>query len=111
MATIGTTLYDETGKEWPIKKGKLRGEASFGMICSEKELGLGESHEGIMVMQDDLIPGTPVADIFEIENDKVYEIGLTPNRADAMSHWGVARDIKAGYTQQGKPGTYHSIGE
>ena len=102
VATIGTTLYDETGKEWPIKKGKLRGEASFGMICSEKELGLGESHEGIMVMQDDLIPGTPVADIFEIENDKVYEIGLTPNRADAMSHWGVARDIKAGYTQQGK---------
>lgn len=102
VATIGTTLYDETGKEWPIKKGKLRGEASFGMICSEKELGLGESHEGIMVMQDDLIPGTPVSDIFEIENDKVYEIGLTPNRADAMSHWGVARDIKAGYTQQGK---------
>lgn len=102
VATIGTTLYDETGKEWPIKKGKLRGEASYGMICSEKELGLGESHEGIMVMQDDLIPGTPVADIFEIENDKVYEIGLTPNRADAMSHWGVARDIKAGYTQQGK---------
>ncbi|SHG07050.1 phenylalanyl-tRNA synthetase beta subunit [Salegentibacter echinorum] len=102
VATIGTTLYDETGKEWPIKKGKLRGEASYGMICSEKELGLGESHEGIMVMQDDLVPGTPVADIFEIENDKVYEIGLTPNRADAMSHWGVARDIKAGYTQQGK---------
>ncbi|OEY73450.1 phenylalanine--tRNA ligase subunit beta [Salegentibacter salarius] len=102
VATIGTTLYDENGEAWPIKKGKIRGEASFGMICSEKELGLGQSHEGIMVMKDDLIPGTPVAEIFEVENDQVFEIGLTPNRADAMSHWGVARDLKAGYTQQGK---------
>jgi len=102
VATIGTILYDETGKEWPIKKGKIRGETSYGMICSEQELGLGQSHEGIMVMKDDLIPGTAVAEIFKIENDQVYEIGLTPNRADAMSHWGVARDIKAGYTQQGK---------
>ncbi|WP_037319544.1 phenylalanine--tRNA ligase subunit beta [Salegentibacter sp. Hel_I_6] len=102
VATIGTTLYDEKGDAWPIKKGKIRGEASFGMICSEKELGLGQSHEGIMVMQDDLVPGKPVAEIFEVENDQVFEIGLTPNRADAMSHWGVARDLKAGYTQQGK---------
>jgi len=102
VATIGTTLFDEKGEAWPIKKGKIRGEASFGMICSEKELGLGQSHEGIMVMKDELIPGTPVAEIFEVENDQVFEIGLTPNRADAMSHWGVARDLKAGYTQQGK---------
>ena len=102
VATIGTTLFDENGEAWPIKKGKIRGEASFGMICSEKELGLGQSHEGIMVMKDDLVPGTPVAEIFEVENDQVFEIGLTPNRADAMSHWGVARDLKAGYTQQGK---------
>lgn len=102
VATIGTTLFDENGEAWPIKKGKIRGEASFGMICSEKELGLGQSHEGIMVMKDDLIPGTPVAEIFDVENDQVFEIGLTPNRADAMSHWGVARDLKAGYTQQGK---------
>ncbi|WP_339649384.1 phenylalanine--tRNA ligase subunit beta, partial [uncultured Salegentibacter sp.] len=102
VATIGTTLYDEKGEAWPIKKGKIRGEASYGMICSEKELGLGQSHEGIMVMQDDLIPGTPVAEIFDVENDQVFEIGLTPNRADAMSHWGVARDLKAGYTQQGR---------
>ncbi|MFD1095322.1 phenylalanine--tRNA ligase subunit beta [Salegentibacter chungangensis] len=101
VATIGTTLYDENGEEWKIKKGKIRGEASYGMICSEKELGLGSSHEGIMVMKDDLIPGTPVAEIFEIENDHVFEIGLTPNRADAMSHWGVARDLKAGYQQKG----------
>ena len=102
VATIGTTLYDEKGEAWPIKKGKIRGEASYGMICSEKELGLGQSHEGIMVMQDDLIPGTPVAEIFDVENDQVFEIGLTPNRADAMSHWGIARDLKAGYTQQGR---------
>ncbi|WP_081211417.1 phenylalanine--tRNA ligase subunit beta [Salegentibacter sediminis] len=102
VATIGTTLYDEKGEAWPIKKGKIRGEASFGMICSEKELGLSEDHQGIMVMKDDLEPGKPVAEIFEVENDQVFEIGLTPNRADAMSHWGVARDLKAGYQQQGK---------
>ncbi|MDT0687104.1 phenylalanine--tRNA ligase subunit beta [Autumnicola psychrophila] len=102
VATIGTTLYDENGEEWTIKKGKIRGEVSHGMICSEKEIGLGGSHEGIMVMDNELIPGTPVAEIFEIENDHVFEIGLTPNRADAMSHWGVARDLKAGYKQQGK---------
>ncbi|HSP12654.1 MAG TPA: phenylalanine--tRNA ligase subunit beta, partial [Salegentibacter sp.] len=102
VATIGTTLYDDKGEAWPIKKGKIRGEASFGMICSEKELGLSDDHEGIMVMENDLVPGKPVAEIFEVENDHVFEIGLTPNRADAMSHWGVARDLKAGYQQQGK---------
>lgn len=102
VATIGTVLYDEKGETWEIKKGKIRGEASYGMICSEKELGLGQSHEGIMVMDNELVPGTPVADIFEVENDEVFEIGLTPNRADAMSHWGVARDLKAGYQQQGQ---------
>ena len=102
VATIGSVLYDENGESWEIKKGKIRGEASYGMVCSEKELGLGESHEGIMVMDNELIPGTPVAEIFEVENDEVFEIGLTPNRADAMSHWGVARDLKAGYQQKGK---------
>jgi len=102
VATIGTILYDEKGESWEIKKGKIRGEASYGMICSEKELGLGQSHEGIMIMDDELVPGTHVADIFEVENDEVFEIGLTPNRADAMSHWGVARDLKAGYQQMGK---------
>lgn len=101
VATIGTTLYDEKGEAWDIKKSKIRGEVSHGMICSEKELGLGQSHEGIMVMNNELIPGTAVADIFEVENDEVFEIGLTPNRADAMSHWGVARDLKAGYMQKG----------
>ncbi|UAB86251.1 phenylalanine--tRNA ligase subunit beta [Zunongwangia sp. SCSIO 43204] len=102
VATIGTVLYDEKGEEWKIKKGKIRGESSFGMICSEKEIGVGSSHEGIMVMDADLIPGTPVAEIFDVENDKVFEIGLTPNRADAMGHWGVARDLKAGYQQTNK---------
>lgn len=100
VATIGTNLYDGKGEAWEIKKGKIRGEASEGMVCSENELGLGSSHEGIMVLQDDLHPGLPVSDIFEVENDHIFEIGLTPNRADAMSHWGVARDLKAGYQQQ-----------
>ena len=96
VATIGTTLYDENGSPWKIKKGKIRGEESHGMICAEDELGLGNNHEGIMVLKNDLIPGTLCSTIFNIENDQIFEIGLTPNRADAMSHWGVARDLKAG---------------
>lgn len=99
VATVGTTLYDGEGKPWKIKKGKIRGEVSQGMICAEDELGLGESHDGIMVLDADLAVGTPVASIFDIENDHVFEIGLTPNRADAMSHWGVARDLRAGLLQ------------
>ncbi|MBT8211341.1 MAG: phenylalanine--tRNA ligase subunit beta [Eudoraea sp.] len=100
VATIGTTLYTAEGESWIIKKGKIRGEASYGMICAEDELGLGDSHEGIMVLSDELKPGTPCSDIFEVELDEVFEIGLTPNRADAMSHFGVARDLKAGLLQQ-----------
>ncbi|WP_298324462.1 phenylalanine--tRNA ligase subunit beta [uncultured Dokdonia sp.] len=99
VATIGSTLYTEEGEAWKIKKGKIRGEESHGMICAEDELGLGKSHDGIMILNEDLIPGTPAADVFDIENDQVFEIGLTPNRADAMSHWGVARDLKAGLLQ------------
>lgn len=101
VATVGTTLYDAEGNPWQINKGKIRGEVSEGMICAENELGLGSSHDGIMVLDTDLQPGTPVAKIFEIENDKIFEIGLTPNRADAMSHWGVARDLKAGLSHKG----------
>ena len=100
VATIGTTLYTAEGEAWKIKKGKIRGEESHGMICAEDELGLGESHDGIMVLDADLKVGTPAAEIFEVENDEVFEIGLTPNRADAMSHYGVARDLKAGLLQQ-----------
>ena len=102
VATIGTTLYDDKGTAFKIKKGKIRGEESHGMICAEDELGLGTSHEGIMVLDKKLKPGTPAAEVFDIEIDHVFEIGLTPNRADAMSHYGVARDLKAGMTLKGK---------
>ncbi|WP_281847640.1 phenylalanine--tRNA ligase subunit beta [Olleya namhaensis] len=101
VATIGTTLYTEEGEAWTIKKGKIRGEESHGMICAEDELGLGKSHDGILVLPEDTIIGTPCANLFDVENDQVFEIGLTPNRADAMSHFGTARDLKAGLQQKG----------
>ncbi|WP_046745504.1 phenylalanine--tRNA ligase subunit beta [Kordia zhangzhouensis] len=100
VATVGTTLYDADGNGFKIKKGKIRGEVSNGMICAEDELGLGESHDGIMILNEDLVPGTAASEVFAIENDTVFEIGLTPNRADAMSHYGVARDLKAGLLQK-----------
>ncbi len=101
VATIGTMLYDDSGSGFKIKKGKIRGEESHGMICAEDELGLGTSHDGILILDDQLKPGTKAADVFNIEIDKVFEIGLTPNRADAMSHYGVARDFRAGLIQHG----------
>ena len=101
VATIGTVLYDKEGESFTIKKGKIRGQESHGMICAEDEIGLGSSHEGIMVLDPSLQPGTPVATVFQIENDEVFEIGLTPNRADAMSHYGTARDLRAGMIQSG----------
>lgn len=100
VALVGTTLYTEEGEAWVIKKGKIRGEYSFGMICAEDELGLGKSHDGIMVLDNNLKPGTPLSKVMDVETDYVFEIGLTPNRADAMSHFGVARDLKAGLLQQ-----------
>jgi len=100
VATIGTKLFDKEGVAFEIKKGKIRGQESHGMICAEDELGLGNSHEGIMILDESLIPGTPAAKVFNIENDEVFEIGLTPNRADAMSHMGVARDLRAGLLQK-----------
>ena len=100
VATIGTTLYTEEGEAWTIKKGKIRGEESHGMICAEDELGLGKGHDGIMVLDAKLKVGTLASEIFNIENDIVFEIGLTPNRADAMSHYGVARDLRAGFIQK-----------
>ncbi|MHA7832289.1 MAG: phenylalanine--tRNA ligase subunit beta [Flagellimonas sp.] len=100
VATVGTTLYTKEGEAWVIKKGKIRGEVSQGMICAEDEIGVGESHDGIMVLNNELVPGVPCSKVFEIENDEVFEIGLTPNRADAMSHFGVARDLKAGLEQK-----------
>lgn len=101
VATIGTTLFDKEGVAFSIKKGKIRGQESHGMICAEDELGLGESHDGIMILDDALVAGTPAATVFKIENDEVFEIGLTPNRADAMSHLGTARDLRAGMLQSG----------
>ncbi len=101
VATIGTKLFDKEGNAFEIKKGKIRGQESHGMICAEDELGLGESHDGIMILNEDLKPGTPASKVFEIETDEVFEIGLTPNRADAMSHMGVARDLRAGILQKG----------
>lgn len=102
VATIGTELFNASGESIVIKKGNIRGEASEGMICAEDELGLGNSHDGIMVLSPDVEIGTPLSIIFEVETDQVFEIGLTPNRADAMSHWGVARDLKAGLLQTEK---------
>lgn len=101
VATIGTTLYTPEGEAWVIKKGKIRGEESHGMLCSENELGLGQNHDGILILENDLKEGTPCSSVFNVVKDEVIEIGLTPNRADAMSHFGVARDLKAGLKQQG----------
>lgn len=95
VATIGTKLYDKDGNEFEIKKGKIRGQESHGMICAEDELGLGTNHDGIMVLDKKIKPGTTLAEVLKIENDEIFEIGLTPNRADAMSHYGVARDLRA----------------
>ena len=100
VATIGTKLFDKEGNEFEIKKGKIRGQESHGMICAEDELGLGTSHDGIMILDEKLKPGTPCAKVFNIENDEIFEIGLTPNRADAMSHMGVARDLRASLLQK-----------
>lgn len=95
VATVGTVLCSE-GESFTIKKAKIRGEVSEGMICAEDELGLGTSHDGIMVLPGELQPGSKASDYFKIEEDYVYEIGLTPNRADAASHIGSARDVAAG---------------
>lgn len=93
VALVGATLYPTSGESFTIKKSKIRGEESEGMICAEDEIGLGTSHEGIMVLETSLPVGTPLAKYFNIENDFIFVIGLTPNRADAASHIGVVRDL------------------
>jgi phenylalanyl-tRNA synthetase beta chain len=99
VATVGTRLY--SGDElFEIKKSKIRGEVSEGMICAEDELGLGTSHDGIMVLPAEIKTGTPASEYFQIEQDVIFEIGLTPNRADAASHIGVARDLAAGLNRE-----------
>ena len=94
VATVGTTLYDGD-KEFKIKKSKIRGVESMGMICAEDEIGIGKSHEGIIVIDGDVKPGTPAAEYYNISDDYVLEVDLTPNRIDAASHYGVARDLGA----------------
>ena len=100
VAKIGTTLYGKNGESFVIKKSKIRGELSQGMICAEDELGLGESHDGIMVLENHHKAGKPCKEVFEIVTDEIFEIGLTPNRSDAMSHYGVARDLRAALSQR-----------
>lgn len=99
VATIGTRLWMDD-KEITIKKSKMRGVESFGMICAEDEIGVGESHDGIMVLPDGIRPGTPAAEYFNVESDYCLEVELTPNRVDAASHYGVARDLKALFVRE-----------
>lgn len=98
VALVGATLYPTGGDSFEIKKAKIRGEVSQGMICAEDEVGLGEGHEGIMVLDPETKIGQPAAEVFQVMTDYVYDIGLTPNRSDATSHMGVARDLAAALT-------------
>ncbi len=95
VAPVNTMIYPTSGEPFKIKKAKIRGEVSAGMICAEDEIGLGTDHDGIMVLDTDLPNGTPVTELFDSGEDTVYEIGLTPNRGDGASHFGAARDLKA----------------
>lgn len=102
VATEGATIYLPDGKSFEIKASKIRGEESQGMICAEDEIGVGISHDGILVLDSEVLIGTPAADYFEIYRDTIFEIGLTPNRTDAMSHRGVARDLVAALLAKGE---------
>jgi len=102
VATVGSTIYPTSGEPLTMRVAKIRGVESFGMLCAEDEIGLGSSHEGILVLPENLVPGTLASDYFGSYSDVIYEIGLTPNRMDAMSHLGVAKDVCAylSYHQQ-----------
>lgn len=100
VATVGTTIFPTAGDPFMIKKAKIRGEVSEGMICAEDEIGLGTNHDGILVLNTDLPGGTPAAELFDTDTDYVFEIGLTPNRGDATSHMGTARDLKAYFKRE-----------
>ena len=106
VATIGSTIYPSTGELLTMKKAKIRGAESHGMICAEDEIGLGQSHAGIMVLPADAKVGTPAAEYFNTYNDIIFEIGLTPNRMDAMSHLGVAKDVCAYLSHHHKKDTH-----
>ena len=100
VATVGTVLYDGDEK-FTIKRGKIRGEESLGMICAEDEIGVGTSHDGIMVLPADTPVGMPAKEYFGVEDDTLIEVDITPNRADGASHYGVARDLYAYYQAKG----------
>ena len=102
VATVGTVLYDGD-ESFTIKKGKLRGEDSWGMICAEDEIGVGTDHAGIIVLPADTPVGMPAAEFYHVENDAVIEVDITPNRSDACSHFGVARDLYAYYKAHNNP--------
>ncbi len=106
VATVGTTLYDGD-KEFAIKRSKIRGVESLGMICAEDEIGVGNSHDGIIVLSDDVKPGTPAAQYYNLSSDYVLEVDLTPNRIDAASHYGVARDLNAWLSRNATSGNLH----
>lgn len=106
VATLGTKLYDGD-QSFTIKKSKLRGVESNGMICAEDEIGVGTSHDGIIVLPQDVVPGTLAKDYYDIKSDYVFEVDITPNRADACSHYGVARDLYAWLVQNGYQTSLH----
>ena len=104
VATIGTKLYDGD-QEFTIKRSKMRGEESLGMICAEDEIGVGSSHDGIIVLPDDTPVGMAAAEYYKVDDDWLIEVDLTPNRIDGASHYGVARDLSAWCKQNGRKGT------
>ena len=106
VADLGCVLYDGD-QEFTIKKSKLRGVESCGMICAEDEIGVGTSHDGIIVLPDDVVVGTPAAEYYHLESDWLIEVDITANRADALSHWGVARDLYAWLRQNGHETSLH----
>ncbi|WP_439478962.1 phenylalanine--tRNA ligase subunit beta [Chryseobacterium aquaticum] len=110
VAVVGTKIYDKTGNFFEIKEAKIRGEVSQGMICAEDELGLSDDHGGIMILDEAKYEvGKNFASYFELTNDEVFEIGLTPNRTDAMSHYGVARDLYAFLSTNQQKGDFEKI--
>ncbi len=104
VATVGTKLYAGE-EEFTIKRSKIRGQESLGMICAEDEIGIGTSHNGIIVLPDDAVAGTPAKEYYKVKSDWVIEVDITPNRVDAASHFGVARELAAWLEQAGKPYT------
>lgn len=104
VATVNTTIYDVGGKAMTIRNAKIRSVESEGMLCASDEIGIGEDHTGIIVLPNDLKPGTAVSDFFKPYEDHIIEIGLTPNHMDAMSHIGVARDVCSYLSHHGEAG-------